>query len=420
MKKFNYLISKAISNLENSPLPVSHFFISFLFILIIRNFLEVIAYGQPLLISDFFHFNFSFLWVALNIIYLIYFIAKDDIIKISKVVLPSFVFIWLGPIFDILFFKKKVFISYYFPKFPNDLLLTFLTFFGSNSQQGGASLGLRIEIFFALISVFYFSYYIKKLKVFKSILLTFLIYVLIFILSIIPYISDDLFNLFNLGIRDWHERITDFYYFQVLFYLIAFFWIADTLNFKVILKNLRYSWISYYIVLFFFGIFLGFKLNTIPNITNENILEIIYFLIGLFFSYLFITLKNIDGISDPTKYSAYGYVFLSISLLYSARGGLPSLLTILVFIGLYYIYSFEPLKLKRIPFISKLILSQCSFLIFIHGYGFTRKFLTLPPPIFLVFFLVILPLGLNFIDFLKRKNQNSVKKSSLFSSFSAR
>ena len=70
---------------------------------------------------------------------------------------------------------------------------------------------------------------------------------------------------------------------------------------------------------------------------------------------------------------------------------------ILVFMANYFLYSMPPLRLKRVPVFSKLVIGVNSLLTFILGYGFFTG-QTMVPIVFPVFFLVFLAASANFID----------------------
>jgi len=92
-----------------------------------------------------------------------------------------------------------------------------------------------------------------------------------------------------------------------------------------------------------------------------------------------------------------GILSLVFSLIYAANVNFQTFYCILIFIGNYYLYSMPPMRLKRMPVLSKLFISLNSLLMLILGkFTLTGKFSV--PPDLALYFLVCITLVINFID----------------------
>jgi 4-hydroxybenzoate polyprenyltransferase len=71
---------------------------------------------------------------------------------------------------------------------------------------------------------------------------------------------------------------------------------------------------------------------------------------------------------------------------------------ILLFCGNYFLYSMPPLRLKRIPFFSKLFISLNSLILVLLGYATVCGSFTGFPKLLIAYFLVLFTAAINFID----------------------
>ncbi|RLA63968.1 MAG: hypothetical protein DRQ89_05010, partial [Epsilonproteobacteria bacterium] len=96
-------------------------------------------------------------------------------------------------------------------------------------------------------------------------------------------------------------------------------------------------------------------------------------------------------------YKKIGILSLAFSLIYAANVNFQTFYCILIFIGNYYLYSMPPMRLKRVPVISKLFISINSLLMVILGkFTLTGKFGISPD--LAIYFLLCITLVINFID----------------------
>jgi 4-hydroxybenzoate polyprenyltransferase len=117
---------------------------------------------------------------------------------------------------------------------------------------------------------------------------------------------------------------------------------------------------------------------------------------------------KIDQVSSPKRplikneipkkqYQNLSWVILILTLVYSGIVSFESLFLILLFTGNYFLYSMPPLRLKRVPLLSKLVISGNSLIVLLAGYSLSTDITKFP--LFITgFFLIHLTAMLNFID----------------------
>ncbi len=195
---------------------------------------------------------------------------------------------------------------------------------------------------------------------------------------------------------------------------IAFF--VSPITFKAILKDLRILRVLYYIILTILGITLYIRQFSFWYALNQNTIAIfLIFVITLFYSAIFAIISNniedveIDEISNknrplvlkivnPKTYYIFGVICQVISLL------IAYIIKIEIFVGIltlsigYYLYSCKPFRLKKFPFIAKLIIGLNSLTVAICGFVLAGGKMYHFPIIWIVFILIPLSLSANFVD----------------------
>jgi len=91
-------------------------------------------------------------------------------------------------------------------------------------------------------------------------------------------------------------------------------------------------------------------------------------------------------------------IFLGLALFYAGVVNFPTFFIISLFIGNYFLYSAPPLRIKRIPFFSKLLISLNSLILIILGFFIiTGSIINFPWEITIVFLIGATAVA-NFID----------------------
>jgi 4-hydroxybenzoate polyprenyltransferase len=434
MKKLFQQICGVLSNLifalENTDKPISYFILTFLSVISLRNFLEVFVYQANSYLTDYAVFlNLYLFYFALVIAVLILFYAATrlKITKIARVVLPCFAIVALAPILDALFSSggKKYVLTYLLPYMHGNLFMQYLTF-GRDFSGIGITPGVRIEIAIILAAAFLYLR-IKGLTFLKSIFFTFLLYSLLFLFAITPCITKwaaDILGIPQLAAVENGQLMGNYYFLLVILAEGAgLSYIMHREVVRVIAANLRLTRIVHYGLMFVLGIALAFKTSgdgqglslegplLAPGVFKRLIFMPILILLGSVFSMITNDLEDfkIDKISNqgrplvsgslsPEAYKRIARFILFIILPCAILVDLTTFIVIVLSMGGYFLYSMPPLRLKRVPFFSKLVISFNSLLLVWYGFITIRGPLAQLPPLLVLFFLIGLTGAANFID----------------------
>lgn len=411
-------IEKFIKGLENLKIPFIYFVLTFFSATTLRNFIEfyLVANLPDNFIDPLVHFYLSYLCLALTLIILFHFATKEKIEKVSRVVLCCFLIVIIPPIIDLIISPEgKYGIAYLLPGFHENLILRFFTFFGS-LRELGVTPGMRIEIALAILGSFIY-FYIKKRNLIKSFFFSFLTYCLIFLFCAMPFSIKMFLNVFNLEYNYSSLLMQNFYSILIFLLIGGVFFLYNKKYFMEIIKDIRPFRLLHFELMFILGIILAKIFSPLSLQLPTNALFYLnggVIMISILFAWLFsVTTNNlvdykidkitnkkrpyVSGAIPSTHYKKIALIFFLLALAYALIAGSIILFLIMLFIGNYFFYSMPPLRLKRIIFFSKLLISLNSLILVILGYFFVTKTFDLPVNI-VFFFLVFLTASINFID----------------------
>lgn len=399
--------------LENSKKPFTYFILTFFFAVTLRNFLELLLDNTPFSLQGYIHTYMSYITLALSLILLFYFLTGTPLIKIAKVILPAFIILILAPLLDFLLSWGKGYTIYYmFPDTHPNLVLRFFTFFGDFSGVG-ITPGMRIEIAIVLLAGFGY-FYLKNSSFFKSLFYTLLTYILIFWYCAIPYSVKGILRLVGLECKLRTAVLTNFYLFIIFFIGLILAYSLHRGMFKAVIKDIRPFRLLHYELMFVLGLILGIK-HAAFSITCNNLAYVVFIPVSIAFAWLYSVVTNniedyeIDKISNKKRplvsseislkdYKKLRWPFLFVALFYSIMVNLGAFLAILLFIGNYFLYSMPPLRLKRIPFFSKIFISLNSLILVVLGFVLVTGSIDEFPKLVIAIFLIGFTAAINFID----------------------
>ena len=355
--------------------------------------------------------------LTLGIIF--YLATREHFRKIFKALLVGFTIIILPPILDIIYtFGEGARLTYLLPGIHHNLLLRFLTFGGHFSPitDIGITFGVRAEVLIALF--FSFLYLLSKSKnILKSVVFTIFIYTAIFAYSVLPFFSKFFLNIFGLKFEYSSLLMVSTYLVFLPIQLGVIFYFLNRQYFIELLRDMRMFRAIHYELMFFAGIiFAKFYFGKTLNLSEHTIFSLIFIPIAIFFAGFFSLIhnniqdSNIDRLSNPhissvtrksiplSFYKKIAIVSLILSTIYSLTISLFTLFFILLFIACYWVYSMPPLRLKRIPFLSKEIIAFNSLILCTLGFGLADPNFSYIPWEVWLFFLAFFPLPLHFID----------------------
>ncbi|MDP1846036.1 MAG: UbiA family prenyltransferase [Candidatus Moranbacteria bacterium] len=404
------MIQRIIDKIESYPLSIPQFLLAFSAIIAVRMLGEnlLMGLGDKSLgffigsaLAAYLFFLFSFLLVLIFLaVYL-----KENLQKISNVLLWGFWLAVLPPILDKILCGSQKCWSFYAFDSLSGLLKRFFTFFGSDPTLG-ITYGVRIEVALAVIFVAIYIF-LKTKNVLKSAIGAILLYIILFILGSFPswlaYFllfpekspflvqGFDVAGLFLSPMRYFSIENGDIlnalnvkmnlvYAFLIVFLLSFSFWSFYREKFWLITKNVRWIQVSMHIGIVLAGAGLGaFYYPQNASLGIFSFLALANLILAAVFAWLASVFLNdredvaIDRLtnfrrplaSGKMESEEYGSLFLVsflASLILALTVGVKFFLLILAYQFIAWAYSSFPYRLKRFPVVST-FLSAWAFLI---------------------------------------------------------
>ncbi len=174
--------SVLVNKIEKADFNVFQLLFSFLFIVLIRNFLEVFSSVSSFKFIQYYHYILFYISLALSLILLFRLLTNEKLNKIINIILPGFIIIIFPPIIDLLACsQRKCLMTYLLPSdvHTSNLLSRFFLLGGEFSKIGGLTPGIKIELIIVVIASFLY-FFLKNKNIIKSALYSLLVYVVIF------------------------------------------------------------------------------------------------------------------------------------------------------------------------------------------------------------------------------------------------
>ena len=422
IEKIKVMMERSKVAIENMKISPVEWLITFSGILMIRFFFEslsspsssgIVASDAPTLI----HYYLFFLSVSLALMLVLQYAVPTWKKIIPTVTLFALTLITVPPVIDWIVSGGKGFSMAYLFQTPSEMVLSFLTFFGL-SLKTGITVGIRVELALMLIGVGWFVYLVSKsLK--RSSLTVLALYIVMFVAVSVPGIITTISNTFTASHATSHEFLQNTItssqtlannihgtlrysslerLLEIGFdFMIARIWFIVTIvlasvwfltNFKqqtiATIKNSRLERTAHYIFLIILGIFVAYH-QVHFSLNWNDYLALITLFLAFYFSWMFAVSMNdiydvdIDQVSNQSRpipegvmnisdTKASALIFLLLSLVGGYLAGYYAFFCVLAFTALYYIYSIPPLRLKRAPVLSVVIIGFCSLIAVIAGF----------------------------------------------------
>lgn len=403
--------SSVIESLENLQTPFSYYVVTFVAIVLLRDFAEDFsAHATPEVPAIFIHFFLSYTALSAALIVALQALTGVDVRRVARVVMASFALIWLAPVLDILIGGLNVFAPAYITE--SKLILSgYFTYFGP-IVQSGVTPGMRIEIGCAILLSLGYTL-LKTKSVGKGIASVFLTYTIIFAYIALPAIVT------HLGI---HPELTPlflpkFYFLLTLAQILYLLYRLYPGPFLTMVRDVRPLRLCHYQFMFVLGVCLAVYYGY-ADLSQRSIppLDVLLIFCSITFAWMYSIVTNnlediaIDAISNPYRvtitksidrkaYQQIGWLLLVLALSCALLINFSYTFMLGLFIGIYFMYSMPPFRIKRFFLVSKFLLGLNALVLAIAGYMYvTGNSIHEFPIVFIPFFLVGMTLALNFID----------------------
>ncbi len=410
-------ITGIIAQLEGLDVPYHYYIMTFLAAISLRNVMEIMVAQNVTRIFWYtaLHYSLFYASLLLNIILLLHFMSGEKVGAVSKIVMAGFIVTATVPITDVLLqlvWRYDITYLYMVPEKTRSIWRNYLLFFG---EHKGATPGMRVEIFTVMVcSAIYV--YLKTHSKIRAALTALLIYSLIFWLyGAIIYLILGAEKLFGLPFDTSFGMMIDVYLFLVLHSLLLVFIMFRPAYAKALLRDFRTTRIVHYELMMLVGIAIGYPPAIGFSQRLSTFMELYFAAAAIVFACVYSTITNnladigIDRISNPDRpsvtaaiphrtYERIGHICLSLAVLYALAAGYQTLFLLACFIGNYFLYSMPPLRLKRVPVLSKFLIALNCLLMMLVGYAFVGRQIPLFPTATSTFVLVVFTACINFID----------------------
>ena len=423
MNKLFQFANRVISSVEASKHPYYYYVFVFVFSVLARNFLEVLAYGEVKLSDWYAHLHYSTYYIALVIFLLLAlaFVTGEKVAVTGKVILTFIPIIIICPIIDLVLsygFDLKQTLGYLSPELHGNFFSKYFLYFGNSigvnlSAPGifklnmGPSIGYRAEVFFVLVG---FGIYIgvKTKSLVKSLIGVLLIYTLIYFFCSTPFVLKNFLKL-----SPYAPQLVPYYLLLSFIGLIPMFIKAFPKESKMIFNDFRWLRLAFYELIFLFGVVYGLKEGGV--IRPSTLYQGVFVLISIFFLWKHAVMVNnieditIDKVSNSKRplitkaidlklYQQLAWWMLGLGLVYALYADIIIWYFLAIFSFNYFIYSAGPIRLKRVPIISKLPIALNILLLFILGNVYTGVGFSNIPVEVVLFIVLGGTLALNIID----------------------
>jgi len=418
MKKIWRKICQEFTVTLNKKISFLSFAATFLLVIFLRVFIEqFIAESAPIypyeIVIEYIHNLYFFLIAFILIWFVLSWILKVNPQKIIPVFTYSSLLIVLPPLFDMFRSKGQVYWSFYVLGNINDVFRQFFTFFGA-LPSGIVYFGTRI-VYISVIILIFILIFVKTKKIANAILGSFLSYSILFFLGCFPSFFVYANN-FILGGKSPREisgfeiaafwgypgrifgvstgsinysfpyRLDIIYYLILTFLIFSLFYLISRDKLWAVIKNARYPQLIYHSGLFLIGMGLG--LEAYPQNLSIDIFSlaaIVTSIVAISLNWIASLVPNdiydfgIDEISNPDRplpkkifsekeYWSFGTIVFLLSLLGGITLGFQFFFLLLAYQVTAWIYSSEPLRLKRYPIIATLLSSAASITVLFFGF----------------------------------------------------
>jgi len=407
--------NRFIAAIENTSLTLPAFIASFTALIIARLTVENAlglfkTHPFSFLFFEFSHTFLFFLCAFLLILPLVRFAGATTIGKAANILLCGFLIILTPPIIDTIIFHGTNFWSFYEFDGFRGLIIRFFTLFG-DTPEIGITYGVRVETVLVTLLMGLYAYAKSDWK--KALLSALGTYSILFILGTFPswitlavlsfqkgffaINATDVAALFLSPERIFSHDITDFrsvlnVKMSIVYAILSMALIGATLwkntpkYFIALWKNARFPQLVWHGGLLAIGMALAFFFSdTFIRLDLFHFAGAFVILAAVESAWLASVIMNdlydirIDQKTNPDRplirqaippetYRAFGIFFFAASLLFAGIMSFQALLLILCYQSLAWIYSAEPLRLKRFPIIATLIAAAAGMLVFCSGY----------------------------------------------------
>lgn len=348
----------------------------------LRNVMELLVTDNPVDAFTVLHYTGWYFMVFFSVLFIICSVTEEFSFRNFNVTVNAMYILLIAPVIDLIYYRSgNVSLTYFLEKNQPEILWRFFTFFGE-MKNSGVTAGIRAEVGIVLITCMW--YFWKKYDFFRSIRISFYLYSAIFISGSLPIAVKCFCDSAGLTYRSSNSLYASICI-QIATFAAGLCYAGFVPgNFRIIFKDLRFSRILHYFSMVFLGLILGYKYGFCFT-DIDNFVKLTALFSGLLMLIIFATIENnladvkIDFVSNPDRpmfnknlnvenYLVSRWYFLISGFLLSACAGFSAMMCNLTVTFNYHLYSMPPYRIKRLPVVSKMVISVNSLISVVCGY----------------------------------------------------
>lgn len=409
-------LQKLFEAIENRPLTLSAWATALFSIIAIRIGIENAFDSLPFRFADQFFYQFSHHFLTFTTIFLVAlpilaWAGRVELRKAANVLITGFLVIWTPPVVDEIISRGAGLWSFYSFDSLAGLLERYVTFFGDKPDIG-ITYGVRFEVGLVVLLIVLYTW-IKSRSVTRTLLAGIALYTALFVIGVLPSIITILLWGPNIGFLAVSEhdiarlmlspaplfvlnppdiesvlaiKMSLMYGALIvpLIAIIIFFFFRKI--FWSLFHNARFPQIIYHGGLFLVGAALTVlhdENSFQPDIFHFAALFILLVAVGS--AWLASVVANdlrdiaidritnthrplVTGTIDIPTYKTIGLLFFGTSIFFAAIVSTQAALILALYQALAFLYSADPLRLKRYPVIATALAAMASLLVLFAGF----------------------------------------------------
>jgi 4-hydroxybenzoate polyprenyltransferase len=409
-------LRKLFEQIESKPITLGSWAITLFAIIAVRLGIENYFDSFPFHFADQFFSLFSHHFLTFTTIFIaalpiVAWAGQIEIRKAANVLIAGFLVIWTPPIVDEIISRGAGMWSFYSFDSLTGLLERYITFFGDKPDVG-ITYGVRFEVGIVVLMILFYTW-IKSHSIIRTITAGLTLYTTLFIIGVLPSIVTILLLGPSMGFLAVTEHdiarvmlspaplfilnppdLTSVLAIKMgLIYGATIIPIAATVAFMsfrnafwTLFHNVRFPQLFYHGGLFLVGAALTFLYgDTSVRFDIFHVAGTLALLSAVSCAWLASVVVNdlrdvdidritnrhrplVTGAIDVTTYRTIGILFFASSILLASLVSTQAALLLVLYQALAFLYSADPLRLKRLPIIATALAAVASLLIFFAGF----------------------------------------------------
>ena len=408
------LWNRWIDYTQREDIPFGYFVATFFSVVVTRMFLEFFSDRGFPRFPPHFHYLLFYLTSFMVVAIIVSLFVREKPSSVLRFMLANSFVILVPPLADLLVTGGKgMNMAYLLPGIHGNLLHRFFTL-GGSAKPMGITLGIKLEVVIILLGLGWYVYY-KTSSLVRALAASVSVYVLLFFLAIFPFFMKFLVELLGGTYRYSTALMLDGYLMFLPLVLMILLHLQAPGIFASSCREFSFLRLLHYYLMIALGMVIAHRPFHLLFEPPTNFFSLIILLWGVLMAAVAVTVMNnisdveLDRISNPHRmlvrgvisrghYAVIGGCAIFLSVVYTWAVHYTLMFFLMIIVGLYAIYSLEPLRLKRLFLLSKAVIAANSIMAIIIGYTFMGGPLVRMPFSMFALFFIGMTLAGNVVD----------------------